>query len=746
MIDVSVQLKVTSILNRGKFGGVLFAGRTEDDQYYVADCSYKLISDPGLVDKGQQWVVGGNATQHQRVVNGYTQSFMQIDADHAELVRPAGRNIIGWIAACEDCPGVGQVKAAKLWDRFGASLVTLIETSDLALLSEIISEEAADLLCLAFKKHSIANTLLWLDQVGIQRRIGAKVVDFYKHEAQSKIEANPYCLLSFEANWKAVDELASKRFGVQPNDLRRLEAAIEEALYRGSNKGHTCLPEPDVHSRMLKLLDSTALAKQGLAMDAESPQFVKVYGFYQATGMHVIEQYVADRIKQMVAGENELGQAGLFDQPTGSVQTVPDVLHAFEQANSISLSQEQHDAVVASASAYLSLILGGAGTGKTTVLKALYEVLEDLNAGVMIYQIALAGMAAQRMQQATGRVSMTIAGFLTKIDSSQIPLGAVVVVDEASMVDVILMHRLLRHLPSGVRLILVGDPSQLPPIGPGLVLHALVGLPSIPQTALKVVKRQSSASGIPQVAAAIRAHQMPTWAPYSCSAGVGVSFMPCSLLELDKTVERIYQEIGGKGEDFSVVILCTTKANQGGMEHLNTILHSRYRQVAEPVSCFSTEFGVVGATTLARLPIKVGDLVMFTKNDYELGLRNGSLGRITKALEVTSFDGPCCVAEFDGVEYELNNTHIQALTHSYAITVHKSQGSQFKRVVVPIRDSDMLDQALIYTAVTRGVEQVVLVGDEKACLRAIQSPASASKRHVLLPRLLTRAMDQSCLS
>jgi exodeoxyribonuclease V alpha subunit len=137
---------------------------------------------------------------------------------------------------------------------------------------------------------------------------------------------------------------------------------------------------------------------------------------------------------------------------------------------------------------------------------------------------------------------------------------------------------------------------------------------------------------------------------------------------------------------------------------------------------------------------------MFTKNDYALGLRNGSLGIITQALSVTSSDGPCCVSEFDGIEYELNTTHIQALSHAYAITVHKSQGSQFKRVVVPIRDSRLLDQALIYTAVTRGVDQVVLVGDEKACLRAIQSPASASKRHVLLPQMLTLAIDQSCLS
>lgn len=736
MTDVSVQLKVTSILNRGKFGGVIFAGRTEENQYFVADCSYKLIGDSSLVDKGQQWVVGGPATHRQRIVNGFAQDFIQIDAQSAEMVRPTGRNIISWIANCEDCPGVGVTKATKLWNHFGASLVTLIEGSDVTALSEFIKLEHAELLCHAFKKHNVAGTLLWLDQVGIQQCIGAKVVDFYKHEAQVKIESNPYLLLSFEASWRAVDALASKRFGMLPDDPRRLEAAIEEALYRGFDKGHTCLPVQEVQSTAKLLLESTVLAKQALVNDAGSTQFRRTDWVYQTTGMHIIEQYVCDRIKQMVAGENELGQAGLFNQATGSLQCVPDVLKAFEQANGISLSQEQRDAVVTSADAHLSLILGGAGTGKTTVLKALYKVLEELNAGVTIYQIALAGMAAKRMQEATGRDSMTIAGFLTKIDSSQIPFGCVVVVDEASMVDVILMHRLLRHLPSGVRLILVGDPSQLPPIGPGLVLHALVGLPSIPQISLKVVKRQSSASGIPQIAAAIRAHQIPTWAPHTGTADVGVSFVACSEIELDKTVERVYKEIGGNGKDFSVEILCTTKANQGGVTHLNTALHNLYRQDAEPVFCFSAEFGIVGATTLARLPIKVGDLVMFTKNDYELGLRNGSLGIIIKALTVSSSDDPCCVAAFDGIEYQLNTTHIQALTHAYAITVHKSQGSQFKRVVVPIRDSRMLDQALIYTAVTRGIKQVVLVGDEKAALRAIQAPALAARRYTTLPARL----------
>jgi exodeoxyribonuclease V alpha subunit len=133
MTDLAVQLRVTSIRSRGKFGGAIFAGRTENGDQYIAVCNHKLIHDSSIVDKGQQWIVRGVHTLRESVTNGFRQSEMQIDAEHAEMVRPAGRNIIAWIAACEDCPGVGQVKATKLWDRFGASLVTIIEKSDLAL-------------------------------------------------------------------------------------------------------------------------------------------------------------------------------------------------------------------------------------------------------------------------------------------------------------------------------------------------------------------------------------------------------------------------------------------------------------------------------------------------------------------------------------------------------------------------------------------------------------------------------------
>lgn len=739
MSDLSVQLRITSIRSRGKGGGAIFAGVTEDGNQYVAVCDYKLMPDASIVGKGQCWAVRGIPTLRESVAaDGFRIRETQIAATQAELVRPAGQNIIGWIAASPECQGIGQVKASKLYNRFGPALINLIEQRDLHALSEILSDDAAAQLCNAFSMFRVAGTLLWLDQVGVPRNIGRKVIDAYKDQAQENIEANPYVLISFEADWKKVDAFAIKHLNLVSDDPRRLEAAIEEALYRGMKQGHTYLPKKDLQSRLTKLLSTSDLVQRALNLskiptDSHSLQYRVIDDFYQPTGMYVIESYISQRLHELVRGKNAKGQTGLFAQLATDLSEVDSVIDAYDADHTLTLSKEQRDAVLKCVKSSLSLILGGAGTGKTTVLKAVYRTLEALHPGIAIYQLALAGRAAQRMTQATGREALTIAGFLAKIDPVQIDMGSVVVIDEMSMVDVILMYRLLRHLPEGVRLILVGDPSQLPPIGPGLVLHALAGLPSIPQTELKVVQRQTSASGIPQVAAAIRDHQAPTWAEYSGKPDAGVSFIPCVAAQIESTVQQVYEALGGDGSDYSVQILSILKNDLGGLKNLNAALHTRYRQMGEPVYCLDAEFGTVGARTLERVPLKVGDLVIFTENDYELDLRNGSLGKIIAALPAEKLDDPCCVCDFEGMEYHLNSRQMQALNHAYSITVHKSQGSQFKRIILPVRASRLLDQSLIYTAVTRGVEQVVLIGDEDACLAAIKAPASAANRYVTLP-------------
>ena len=303
MSDLTVELRVTSIRSRGKNGGAIFAGITENGDRFVAVCDYRLIPDPSLLDQGQIWSVAGSSSIRESIAeNGFKIRETQITATTAQLLRPAGRNIIAWIADCSDAAGVGQVKARKLYERFGPSLIELIEQKNITALAEVIKQESAELLCQAFEKHEVASTLLWLDQIGMPRRIGASVLAFYKNQARERIDANPYILLSFEADWAKVDDLARNRMGVAENDPRRSLAGIEEALYRGLNAGHTCLPRHEVKTRLTVLLGTNELANQALAEGLSGGQFLQVGDYYQLHGSHLMESYIARRLMEILAG------------------------------------------------------------------------------------------------------------------------------------------------------------------------------------------------------------------------------------------------------------------------------------------------------------------------------------------------------------------------------------------------------------------------------------------------------------
>lgn len=742
MTSLSVDLRVSSIRSRGKFGGVIFTGVCDSESTYVVVCDFKLVPDAHLVEKGQCWHVEGHVeTKTITPASGVRIIERQISAAYAMLLRLTGENIVAWIAESPDCTGIGVVKASKLYQRFGPGLATLMERRDIEALSEVISQSSAKTLCTAFARHSLARTLMWLDGLAIPRRIGAKVIKFYKEQAEQRIKFNPYLLLSFEASWKTVDDLAIYRFGIEHSDTRRLDAAIEEALYCCLYKGDTCLLQRNLRRYLARLLNSVELARKAIEHGRGNFQYVVHGNRYQPSGMYIIERYIAERIAKLLGGEVDAGQLSLFATSEAKDIRVNNLIDQFENDHDLTLTAEQRQAVEVSTAANIALILGGAGTGKTTVLKAIYSTITAVRPGIAVFQLALAGRAAQRMSEATGRESLTIAAFLRRFQSDDIPPGSLVVVDEVSMIDVILMYRLLRHLPTGVRLILVGDPSQLPPIGPGLVLHALAGTEAIPQVELKTVKRQSSESGIPFVASAIRRHEIPSWTEYK-GIGSGVSFVPCPLPLIDLKVLQIYDELGGSGTDFDVQILSLTKDKQGGVRNINQLFHEKYQSDAPTINYMDEEYGIVCVKTMDRLALKVGDLVMFTENDYHLGLRNGALGVIVKALAISEPDEPCCIVRFEDLEYALTLKQLSALTHAYSITVHKSQGSQFRRVIIPVRASRILDQALLYTAVTRGIEQVVFVGESEPVCSAIRSAPAAAARNVGLPYLLSKTLAE----
>ena len=483
----------------------------------------------------------------------------------------------------------------------------------------------------------------------------------------------------------------------------RLVASVEAALYDRYREGHTWIDAGALGAAVGRLLgNSPAVAEEAIARAVDAGAAFQVAGGFQPAGACAMERYVASRIRDML----DIPAMGDLVAREVDDGTLAAWVADFCLEEGLDLDPEQREAVRIEVQERFGLVVGGAGVGKTTVLKALCAACEAF--GRVVHLTALAGRAAVRMREATGRPSMTIAAFLRRAEGREIVLGpeSLVVVDEASMVDLPTVYSMLRWLPDGARLLLVGDPAQLPPIGFGLVLHALVEEPAVPKVELRRVYRQGEATGIPAVARSIRSGVVPALPAAADAVTSGVAFLPRGDLRGDDILD-ILADLGGFQHD--VRVLCATRGGAAGVEAINACMHKAVARRLPTVSGFA-----------------VGEPVMFLKNDYRRDLRNGSLGVVVSAA-----DG-VVAAQFDGVRHEFGGPALDDLTLAYAITVHKSQGSQFRRVVAPIVPTRLLDRSLVYTTITRAIESAVLVGSADVLASAVAREQSAARREVAL--------------
>ena len=678
--------------------------------------------------------------QTQRIHGSYVVTELQIEVQQIQLVRPSGSQLIQWLA--DSVKGIAEVKATKLWDTLGERFYEVLDIRDHEAIRSIIpSEQVRDGLFDKWAEDGDAKTLRFVQERDIPLDLARKVIRFHKKSTIAALTEDPYRLLSFEGSWPRVDGIARDKFGIALDDPRRLAAALEEALYRVAERGHTCATLNDLQDTVGRLVKpysapAAALAK-ALLQGKATGQFISREAangelMLHAPGTYIMERQCAEFVRALLL--NPETQQQLF--PTD----IDALIEGFEREERLhlgipefALNDAQRRAVKASFENRFSIITGGAGVGKTTVLKALYRALDTL--GRPRFQMALSGRATARMIEATQQPATTIAGFLRNVSAEEMGPAPVVVIDEASMLDLVTFHRLVCKLPSGTHLILVGDPYQLPPIGAGLVLHVFCDLPNIPTTQLTEVKRQARESAIPAASLAIREGQWPTFATDDSGE---VVFLPCADEQIIPTVLRLYE----LDRDNTQILGATRSCHFAGVETLNRVCHGRYASTDRPLMAMNEETGEVEATGFCE-----GDLLLYTANDWQRNLQNGCLGRL---LEV--FDEPVKVnigdderpdirvalgrAVYEGVDHYILEGDIDVMQHAYVITVHKSQGSQFRRVIVPVRKSRLLDRTFIYTAVTRAQVQVILVGNEDAVRDAVARPPKAFGRQVGLSEML----------
>ena len=729
MSTPSLTLRVSTIRSQNPLGrgGAIFTGVEVDGTGQRIDAkAHVVVKAPHYllqcnVESGQLWRITGVAEDNAIVVNGYRMVESTIVPETMELLRPSGEHIVTLLAECDAFKGIGMVKARRLWNHFGEELYSILDAGAVERLETVLPPEMAAQLANAWRRWGDTFTLQWLHSRGFTVALGRKVLDYFGSRAAEQIENDPYRLISFAADWKTTDALARHTFGLSDDDPRRLAGAVEEALYAAFDSGHTCLPQAQFEKRLGRLLgagDPAAIAKALQHGEAVGALLCR-HGRLHALGPYAMEYGTAQAIAERAANP----------EPLLTRDELAAVIADYQNESSISLAASQIEALEVANANPVAVITGGAGTGKTTVLKCWFAICRA--AGWPIYAMALSGRAARRIKEATGQEASTIAGFLKRFDTQAVPEHAVVVIDEASMVDLPSAYRVIRHLPDTYRFVLVGDPNQLAPVGPGLLLHELAHQTGIPHVELQQVRRYSGA--IAEAANAIRSGR---WPDLPDDPSQPIAFLPCRSEDINDLVIDLLAD----DPDGSQVLAAVRNATAGGVKTLNHVSQKQLNAVGEELLLWNREFDQAQGTGL-----RVGDPVICLANDWEKNLQNGSLGTLLSVEPPVADPGPGQVLGRilwdDGEVRELTPDLLPNLALAYATTIHKAQGSQFRRVIIPVTKSRLLDRTLLYTAVTRAEAQVILVGDAAAAQAAVEAPPHAAGRHVALGVLLNEILE-----
>lgn len=741
--------------NPKDFGGCIFSGYEVNDEgekynvrelFVVTARAYLL---PFEVSKGERWRVSGNIRSvEMKNFNGFHITEITIESEVPLLKeRETGDLIISLVANNPKFKRIGRVRMQRLWNKYGNKLYTYLDTANLETLANELGEKDATIFIEAWRDHVSGSVISFLQAHNFPYWLAKKVLEFHGNNAQTALTEDPYLLVSFAARWELVDTLARQYFGIPDNDPRRLRAIIEESLYRLVDRGsHTCVPVDMVKKQISRLLLTKQLVDDALADKASNGAYLITDDkHFWPSGAFIMEEHIAGEIASMVTNPEPLGPSLFMSSMTES--KIDNIIAEFEKreheriGKPFHLTDAQREAVHVCVTNRFSVINGAAGTGKTSVLRCIYYVLERANYSVC--QMALSGRAAKRMQVATGVDATTIAGYFRNAHKINDKLGdfAYYVVDEASMLDLPTTFQILRNMPEGknLRMITVGDQYQLPPIGPGLVFPVLMEVEGIPVVHLTEVKRQEESSGIPAVANAIRHGILPDLP----ATGVkGVRFIPCHDRKILDEVLKLFAE-----KPDNTQILCATKnCSLTGTNAINMACRERFNNRERPLLVKSNAFE--GAFCHS---FREKDRLMVTRNDWKRGINNGLIGHLAKVYDkpvtVPGFDEQAIAAGyFEGITVDIFPSDIYGerpiLQYGYGATVYKGQGSEWRRVIFPVLGSRNLDRTLIYTLITRAEDEVIMVGDPDALRHAVENEPKVNSRIVGLRRLLPQKIHK----
>jgi exodeoxyribonuclease V alpha subunit len=637
----------------------------------------------------------------------------QLKAEEIKLTRPSSLDGLVRYLGSGLIQGIGKKYAKRIVDHFGEKVFDVIEKESARLeeVEGVGKKRRQEIRESWTKQKAVHDIMVFLHERGISTARALRIYKTYGDESVEVLKKDPYRLAAdiHGVGFKTADEIAAN-MGIAKEAPQRVRAGLLYSLDEASMSGHTCVPRPALIEEAGKILDaSPAVVEAQLdAMLAEEALIVETISGEPRVFLPPLchaEKNIAARLRDLLT---KPAAYPAMDIPKGIVWA--------EQKTGKKLAESQGRAVREALQQRLLIITGGPGVGKTTIVNTILTILRAKKVRVAL--AAPTGRAAQRLGESTGLDASTLHRLLEfqgegvwGRNRNKRLTGDLFVVDECSMVDTLLMARLLDALPDEAHLLLVGDADQLPSVGAGAVLHDLILSGEVPIVKLTEVFRQAAQSRIITTAHAINRGELPDLK--SPPTADFFFFERNSGEDIQQTIVQLVRErVPGRyglQPERDIQVLCPMNRQLLGTRAFNEVL----QEALNPPHEMKFEVERFG------LKYRAGDKVIQTRNNYDKEVFNGDIGHI-RAIETEPVK---VVVAFDDHLVEYEPGELDELQLAYAITIHKSQGSEFPCVIIPLAMAQfiMLERSLIYTGVTRGKRLVIVVGEQKAFATAVRN-------------------------
>lgn len=691
---------------------IVFRIRREDDE--------SLLTVTGNGPKplvGDRIEIMGRWTQHKKYGR-------QMAASAWKRLIPDTADGIERFLASGAVKGIGPSLARRIVSAFGSQTMAVLEKEPKRLLEiEGIGAKKLAVITESFYEEKQVNDLaLDLETHGVSGRYAARLVQKYGEEALYVLTEEPYRMIAEidGIGFKKADQIALA-YGMDPQSPERLAAGLTYVLQDMTQNGHVCIPDRELVYRASLILRAEQLMLRDVLTEALAMGQLCADDYGGETYVYTLQAYeeergVAERIREMAAYT-----------PPKPRRHVELFLDRWQESCQFQLAEGQREAVSQSLQSGMLVITGGPGTGKTTVVQAIIRLAEQ--EGLRIVLCAPTGRAAKRLAETTERKAKTIHRLLVPEgfaggrqvfeynETKQLPAD-LVIVDEVSMLDMEMLYHLLQALSPHCRCILVGDADQLPSVGAGAVLHDIIQSEILPVVRLQTIFRQKEGGRIVTNAHLINGGRLPV-----VNEDEEFRFVEIEREEQGADVIcRLYAaETAEAGDKFAVQVLSPMYKNPCGVDNLNAVIQSAVNGPQKGK----------GEHKAGKMTFRTGDKVMQKQNNYDKGVFNGDIG------EIFAVQDDIVYVRYPEQDVKYEGQEIDEITLAYAITVHKSQGSEYHTVIMTLVNSHgiMLQRNLLYTAVTRAKGKVILVGTKAALRTAVQN-VRTSRRFTLLAQRL----------